>query len=62
MSSGWRDIIDSVREGAGGPWMCPECDEVAVELGQRFVRRGVVESTLLCLACEAGADGAGSLR
>lgn len=48
--------MTSVHEGANGPWMCPECDEVAVELGQRFRRRGVVESTLLCLACQAGAD------
>ncbi|GAA2231081.1 hypothetical protein GCM10010413_31090 [Promicromonospora sukumoe] len=56
MSSGWPAIMTSVREGAGGPWSCPECDEFAVELGQRFVRRGVVESTLLCLACQAGAD------
>ncbi|MFI6424701.1 hypothetical protein [Promicromonospora sp. NPDC050880] len=56
MSYGWNDIITSVHEGANGPWTCPECDEFAVELGQRFVRRGVVESTLLCLACQAGAD------
>lgn len=56
MSSGWSDIISSAQAGASGPWSCPECDEFAVELGQRFVRRGVVESTLLCLACQAGAD------
>ncbi|MFD7026088.1 hypothetical protein [Promicromonospora sukumoe] len=48
--------MTAVREGDGGPWSCPECDEFAVELGQRFVRRGVVESTVLCLACQAGAD------
>ena len=56
MSSGWSDIISSVQEGENGPWSCPVCDEFTVELGQRFVRRGVVESTLLCHACEAGAD------
>ncbi|TYK52816.1 hypothetical protein [Actinomadura decatromicini] len=49
----WNRIIRSVKQGQLGPWTCPECDEYAVELGQRFAQGHVVERTLLCFACQA---------
>ncbi|WP_067962511.1 hypothetical protein [Nocardiopsis trehalosi] len=49
----WNDIIDSARQGESGPWTCPECDEYAVESGQRFEQGQVVEHTLMCFACQA---------
>lgn len=46
-------MIRAAKQGEAGPWTCPECDEFAVELGQRFKQRQVVEYTLMCLACQA---------
>lgn len=46
----WNQMIRSAKQGESGPWTCPEC---AVELGQRFKQRHVVEYTLMCLACQA---------
>ncbi|RRR98488.1 hypothetical protein [Glycomyces terrestris] len=49
----WNEIIESEREGESGPWLCPDCDELTVELGVRFEGGAAVESTFMCNSCQA---------